>query len=54
MNEFVIVGAKVFDGEKDLGQVDVHVADGVIVSVGGRGSPASTSSTPPARPCCRA
>ena len=35
MNEFVIVGAKVFDGEKNLGQVDVHVADGVIVSVGG-------------------
>jgi imidazolonepropionase-like amidohydrolase len=35
MHEFVIVGAKVFDGEKNLGQVDVHVADGVIVSVGG-------------------
>ena len=35
MNEFVIAGAIVFDGEKRLGQVDVHVANGVIVSVGG-------------------
>jgi predicted amidohydrolase YtcJ len=30
----VIAGAIVFDGEKRLGQADVHVADGLIVSVG--------------------
>ena len=35
MSEFVIVNATVFDGERVLGTVDVHVADEVIASVGG-------------------
>ncbi|MEZ0114439.1 imidazolonepropionase-like amidohydrolase [Catenulispora sp. EB89] len=35
MNEFVIAGAQVFDGERRLGAVDVQVANGVITSVGG-------------------
>jgi imidazolonepropionase-like amidohydrolase len=35
MSEFVIGGAKVFDGEKSLGEADVHVRDEVIVAVGG-------------------
>jgi imidazolonepropionase-like amidohydrolase len=35
MSEFVIVNATVFDGERVLGKVDVHVAGEVIASVGG-------------------
>lgn len=35
MSEFVIVGATVFDGERVLGRVDVHVAGEVIAGVGG-------------------
>ncbi|MEY9849556.1 imidazolonepropionase-like amidohydrolase [Streptacidiphilus sp. BW17] len=37
MSEFVIAGAQVFNGERRLGPVDVHVADGVITAVGGPG-----------------
>jgi imidazolonepropionase-like amidohydrolase len=35
MTEFVIAGAKVFDGERLLGEIDVHVAGEVIGAVGG-------------------
>jgi imidazolonepropionase-like amidohydrolase len=35
MTEFVIAGAKVFDGEAPLGEIDVHVTGEVITSVGG-------------------
>jgi imidazolonepropionase-like amidohydrolase len=35
MEEFVIAGAQVFDGERQLGRPDVRVADGVIAAVGG-------------------
>ncbi|WP_405162089.1 hypothetical protein OG203_38175 [Nocardia sp. NBC_01499] len=35
MTKFVISDARVFDGEKLLGTVDVQVADGVITAVGG-------------------
>ena len=35
MTEFVIAGAKVFDGERLLGEIDVHVTGEVIRAVGG-------------------
>jgi imidazolonepropionase-like amidohydrolase len=35
MTEFVIAGAKVFDGERLLGEIDVHVSGEVITTVGG-------------------
>jgi imidazolonepropionase-like amidohydrolase len=35
VTEFVIAGAKVFDGESPRGQIDVHVAGEVIRAVGG-------------------
>lgn len=35
MTDFVISGAEVFDGERPLGVVDVHVRDEVVVAVGG-------------------
>jgi imidazolonepropionase-like amidohydrolase len=35
MSEFAIAGAKVFDGERSLGEIDVHVTGGVIAAVGG-------------------
>ena len=35
MSEFVIAGAKVFDGEGPLGEIDVHVTGGVIRAVAG-------------------
>jgi imidazolonepropionase-like amidohydrolase len=35
MTEFVIAGAKVFDGERLLGEIDVHVSGEVISAVGG-------------------
>ena len=35
MTEFVVAGAKVFDGERPLGEIDVHVAGEVIRAVGG-------------------
>src|SRR5262245_13442970 len=35
MTEFVIAGAKVFDGERLLGETDVHVTGEVISAVGG-------------------
>ena len=35
MSEFVIAGAKVFDGERSLGEIDVHVTGEVIRAVGG-------------------
>ena len=35
MTEFVIAGAKVFDGERLLGEIDVHVIGEVIGPVGG-------------------
>jgi imidazolonepropionase-like amidohydrolase len=35
MTEFVIAGAKVFDGERLLGEIDVHVTSEVIRAVGG-------------------
>jgi len=35
MTEFVIAGAEVFDGEKPLGEIDVHVTGEVIRAVGG-------------------
>jgi len=39
MTDFVIAGARVFDGDDVLGVVDVAVADGKIESVGGHGRP---------------
>jgi hypothetical protein len=35
MTEFVIAGAKVFDGERLLGDIDVHVTGELIRAVGG-------------------
>lgn len=35
MKEFVVSGARVFDGERSLGTVDVHVRGEVIAAVGG-------------------
>ena len=38
MTEFVIAGAKVFDGERLLGDLDVHVTGEVITAVWRQGS----------------
>jgi hypothetical protein len=35
MTEFVIAGAKVFDGDRLLGEIDVHVTGELIRAVGG-------------------